>query len=168
MPSDAPSDPLAQALERGRRSLSRAPMSSARLRARLTKAGVDDETADEAVRLLTESAWLDDLAYAKALAAEWQAKGHAPARIRVDLQRREVSDEVIEQVVGDGYDDVNEAAAFEIALSRARRMEHHDREAAFRRIVGYLVRRGHPDATARKAARHAVFSAWEDRVVAER
>jgi hypothetical protein len=43
-----------------------------------------------------------------------------------------------------------------------------DAEAAVRRTVGYLVRRGHSEAFARKAARDAVYADREAQQVAGR
>ena len=94
---------------------------------------------------------------AAALVAEWRAKGHAPRRLRDDLRKREFDEEVVARAVAVAEDDEPLAAAFALAKDRAARMRHVDAETAYRRIVGYLARRGHSDGVARKAARDAVF-----------
>ena len=50
-----------------------------------------------------------------------------------------------------------EAVAFEVARRKAGSYAHLEPEAAYRRLVGYLARRGHAEGLARKVARQVVW-----------
>jgi regulatory protein len=53
----------------------------------------------------------------------------------------------------------HEAAAFAVAADKAGGLTALPTEAAFRRVVAHVARRGYPEGLARKVAREAVFAA---------
>jgi len=134
-----------------------APTSEGRLRRKLADRDHPAPVIDAAMQRARDERLVDDDAMAAALVAEWRAKGHAPRRLRDDLRKREFDEDVVQRAVSVAEDDEPLAAAFALAKDRAEQMRHVDAETAFRRIHGYLGRRGHGDAIARKAARDAVF-----------
>ena len=148
---------VSEAIATVRRITAGAPASEGRVRRKLQDRDHPAPVIDAAMRRAREERLVDDDAMAAALVAEWRAKGHAPTRLRADLRKREFDEDVIERAVAVAEDDEPLAAAFALAKDRAVKMRHVDAETAFRRILGYLARRGHSEGVARKAARDAVF-----------
>ncbi|MBW3618883.1 MAG: RecX family transcriptional regulator, partial [Actinobacteria bacterium] len=107
-------------------------------------------------------------AYAAALADERRRKGHAPFRITQDLRKRGFADDLIARVVAPMEAQDREAQAFDAARGKARSLSGLADETAFRRLVGYLARRGYPEGLARKVSREVVYADREARRTAER
>lgn len=162
-PADHAADPppldeaVSDAVATIRRITANTPASEGRVRRKLEQRELPRAVIDAAMDRARSERLVDDDALAAALVAEWRAKGHAPRRLRADLRKREFDEGVVERAVAVAEDDEPLAAAFALAKDRAKQMRHVEAETAFRRIVGYLGRRGHGPAIARKAARDAVF-----------
>ncbi|MCC5947299.1 MAG: RecX family transcriptional regulator [Nitriliruptoraceae bacterium] len=159
---------IAQAVAFVRNSTAAAPQSEARLRGKLFERGSSAVVVEHALDRARRERLIDDVALAAALVEERRAKGHAPARLRRDLRDRGFTDEVLDRVLERAEAEDPEAAAFAIATSRAARLTALPADTAFRRIVGYLARRGYPEGLARKVAREAVFSTRDDQRIAGR
>ncbi len=161
-----PPDQVEAALAYVRRSTGAQPASEGRLRARLADRGHGPDVVDAVMVHARAERLVDDDALSAALVAEWRARGHAARRIRRDLRRRGFDESVVGRALGalDGQDEA--AAAFELARSRAESLSHVPAETAFRRVVGYLARRGYGEGIARKAARDAVYDQRHDDRVA--
>jgi regulatory protein len=151
-------DDVARAVAFVRRSTASVPQAEGRLRTKLQERGF----APEVVRLALERArrerLVDDDAMAQALVAERRRSGHAPARIRRDLATRGFGQATLDAALASAEAEDQEAAAFAVALERAGRLTGVETEAAYRRVVGYVARRGYSEALARKVAREAVFA----------
>jgi regulatory protein len=151
-------DDVARAVAFLRRSTATAPQAEGRLASKLGERGF----APEVVRLALERArrerLVDDEAMAAALVEERRRAGHAPARIRRDLAGRGFDASTLDAALASAEAEDQEAAAFAVAVERAGRLSGVETEAAFRRVVGYVARRGYPEALARKVAREAVFA----------
>ena len=133
------------------------PRSRRELERRLGAAGFDgDEVAGELERL-ERVGLIDDEAFARALAeqafgrrmAGRRAVASALAAKGVDPQ---VASAVLDELEGDGDD----GRADELARARAVRLGGLPPDRAFQRLTGFLVRRGHAPASARRAARRAL------------
>lgn len=161
-------DEVAEAVATARRSTAQAPKSEAQLADRLRDKGYPDVVVDLAMQRCREEGIVDDRAYAEAFVDERKAKGHGPFRIRKDLEKRGFERPLIEEVLAPLEEQDLEARAFDVAMEKARASQTADAETAFRRIVGYVARRGYPEALARKVARQAVFADRQDREAAER
>ena len=148
---------VSEAVATVRRITAGAPASEGRVRRKLQDREYPAPVIDAAMQRARQERLVDDDAMAAALVAEWRARGHAPTRLRADLRKREFDEDVVERAVAVAEDDEPLAAAFALAKERAVKMRHVDAETAFRRILGYLARRGHSEGVARKAARDAVF-----------
>lgn len=158
-------DEVARAMAFLRASTGRAPASSGRLRRKLAEREVPAPAIRVALDRAGDLGMVDDPAMAAAIADEARAKGHAPRRIRADLRSREFDADVIDAAVARFNDRDPEALAFDVAQRRARSLRGLDSETAFRRLVGYLARRGHSEPLARKVARQVVFDDREqDRI----
>lgn len=161
-------DEVAEAVAFVRRSTANAPQAEGRLATKLAERGWSSAVIEQALERCRASGLVDDAAMAAALVEEGRRKGHAPTRLRADLRRRELSEDVIAQALAPLHDEDPEAAAFAVARRKADTLTGVDAETAFRRIVGHLARRGHPEALARKVARAAVFDARDPERTASR
>lgn len=159
-------DEIATALGYVRRSTASQPSSEGRLRARLRDRGHDEDVVDVVLDVARRERLVDDDAMSAALVAEWRAKGHAPRRIREDLRRREFDEDVISRAVGELDHGDHAAMAFQLARQRAESLGHLPSETAYRRVAGYVARRGYGEGLARKAARDAVYDQRHDDRVA--
>lgn len=168
-PTDAvDQEQVAKAVAYARRSTREAPKSEQRLREALARRNLSEAVIDSALARCREEGVVDDMGLARALAEEGLRKGHAPRRIQQSLETRGLPEEVVGEVLADfSYSD-EEAAAYALAAERAARLRATEPEVAFRRIVGFLARRGYAEMTARKVARQAVFNDREGQRSAER
>ena len=150
-------DAVAKAVGFIRRSTAMHPASEGRLRDKLA----DRDTRPRVIELAIEQArrerLVDDRALTFALAEERRAKGHAATRIRMDLRNKGLPDDLIAEALAGTEREDPEAVAFGVARAKAPSYAHLEPEAAFRRLVGYLARRGHPEGLARKVAREVVY-----------
>ncbi len=161
-PKERPSlgDDVAVAMSYIRSATASTPMAEGRLRRRLNERETPRQVIDLALQRARDEGLVDDDAFASALVREWQEKGHAGARIRNDLYTRGFERAVVERIVAAVESPDPEAAAFAIAKDRAPALRGLEPEAAFRRLVAHLARRGHGEGLARKVARQVL---WTDR-----
>jgi SOS response regulatory protein OraA/RecX len=159
---------VAGALSFIRRSTSNAPQSEGRLRAKLRERGHPEEVIEGAFALARSERLVDDPALLAALILERRARGHADVRLRRDLRDRGFTGEQVDEALERHAATDPAAAVFALAREQAARHRAVDAEAAVRRTVGFLVRRGHGEALARKAARDAVYADREAQEVAGR
>ncbi len=89
-----PADERRRALDRAVRALARRDHSAASIRARLSRADVDDETCEDVVETLVRAGYLDDARFATTRASHLAAAGYGDAWIRGDLEAQGVSDEL--------------------------------------------------------------------------
>jgi len=166
--ADGPDDPAAAAFAFIIRSTANAPQSEGRLRQKLGERGFSEPDIDAAFTRARAERLVDDAALLAALITERRARGHADLRLRRDLRSRGFDGEQIDVALERHRDEDPSAVAFALAKEQAVRQRGVDPEAAVRRIVGFLVRRGHSEALARKAARDAVYADREPQRSAER
>ncbi len=158
-------DEVARALAFVRRSTASTPASTPRLARKLADRDVPAAAIRLALADAAEQGLVDDRAMARALVEEGRDKGHAPRRLRADLRTRELPDDVIDEAMDRIGDRDPEAVAFDVAARKAQSYRGLDAETTFRRLVGFLARRGHNEGLARKVARQVVFDDREaDRV----
>lgn len=150
-------DEVSRALNFIRRSTANQPASEGRLRRKLADRDTPAPAIDQALARARDERLVDDQAMARALVEERRAKGHANKRIRLDLRKRELSDEVIEAAIARYDVEDPEAVAFDVARRRANTYGSLEPEKAYRRLVGYLARRGHSEHVARKVAREVIY-----------
>ena len=159
-------EPLEDALGRAvgfiRRSTAAQPAAEGRLRDKLEQRGTRARVIELALEQARREGLVDDRALVHALAEERRAKGHAAGRIRMDLRRRGLPDDLIDEALAATEREDPEAVAFGVARAKASSYGHLEPETAFRRLVGYLARRGHGDGLARKVAREVVWADRED------
>lgn len=150
------------------RSTANAPQSEGRLRAKLTERGYPDLVVDEALAEARGQRLVDDAAMLAALITERRSRGHADRRLRRDLRDRGFTGAQVDEALALHAHTDPAAAAFALAREQAARHRSVDAEAAVRRTIGHLVRRGHGEGLARKAARDAVYADREAQDIAGR
>jgi regulatory protein len=135
------------------------------LELRLRKREATPAQIAAALDRLEQSGVLSDEAVAEAEAAARLRRGEAPARVRQQLRRKGVSGKTVQEAVAgaieqDGFDE--RAACLEAAQKRARTLRNDEPEAARRKLLGFLLRRGYGGGVAREAVRQALRVADED------
>jgi regulatory protein len=113
------------------------------LRQILAKREIPTEIADSVIERFTEAQLIDDAAYAKAFVAGRLARGgKSRAVIRRELKQKGVSDDLANQAL-EGLDRETEAElALGLARKRLNTLSNYDREVKYRRLQGFLARRG--------------------------
>ncbi len=146
--------PVSEALAFILRSTAARPQTEAEIVGRLRSREVPCEIADAAVEKAKALGAIDDAAFARAWVEDRGGRrGYGIARLREELRRRLISEEIIDAALDqlDHRDDLS--VAMELARERARRFPGSlSREAATRRLHGYLTRRGYPNALAERVA----------------
>ncbi|MDA3023625.1 MAG: RecX family transcriptional regulator [Actinomycetota bacterium] len=150
------------------RSTANAPQSEGRLRAKLSERGYPGPVVDEALAEARAQRLVDDAAMLAALITERRSRGHADPRLRRDLRDRGFAGLQVDEALALHAHTDPVAAAFALARELAARHRSVDAEVAVRRTIGHLVRRGHSEGLARKAARDAVYADREVQVIAGR
>lgn len=150
------------------RSTANAPQSEGRLRRKLEERDYPGPVIDEALADARAQRLVDDDAMLAALIAERRARGHADRRLRRDLRDRGFTGQQVDDALSLHAPTDPAAAAFDLARDEAARHRSVEAEVAVRRTVGHLLRRGHPEGLARKAARDAVYADREAQDIAGR
>lgn len=134
------------------KAISRRDVSRRELERTLRDAGVDETAIASECERLTRAGLLDDTALAQTLVARLQErKGLGRTAIAAELARRMLAPAAIEYAL-DLIDTGDELVrARELALKRAPQLRDLDRDAAVRRLSGYLARRGYSGSTVRAA-----------------
>ncbi|MBW3562706.1 MAG: recombination regulator RecX [Actinobacteria bacterium] len=166
-PPERLDDQVTEAITYARRATATTPLAETRLERKMGSRGYAPLVIEQAMQRARDQGLVDDHAFARSLVQEGRDKGHAPLRIKTDLQKRELSSEAIDAALDTIGDRDPEAQAFAVAHDRAKRLRGVDSETAYRRLVGYLARRGYTESLSRKVARQAVFDDREPQRVAE-
>lgn len=136
------------------RSTKARPQTAAELRAKLHDRDYPCDVVEAAIERATVLGAVDDVAFAKAWVNDrGLGRGYSVSRLRQELARRCVPQAVIDDALT-RLDDRNDlAVATGLARDRAQRMSTAlDPETVARRLVGFLARRGYPEALARRVA----------------
>ena len=133
-------DSVQRCLNVATRYLSYRPRSESELRERLCQRGFDSDSVEVVLDRLREQGLVNDVDFAQF----WQdnRQSFSPRSrwlTRLELRRKGVAEEIIDQVVSAASDD---DSAYRAALGRARRLPVSDYQGFRRRLGGYLKRRG--------------------------
>ena len=136
----ASSDNFQRCFAAAARYLSYRPRSEFELRERLSRRGFDSDNIEAALTRLKEQGLVDDTDFARFWRDNRQSFSPRSRWLTgLELRRKGVAEEVIDQVVGDVSDD---DSAYRAALSRAHRLPASDYQSFRHRLAGYLRRRG--------------------------
>jgi regulatory protein len=154
-PSQEPKRPRGTARDRALHLLSFRARSRRELRDRLLRAGYEREEVEEALAGLEAAGLVDDERFADAVVEHHATVRLAGTRaVRAALLSRGLERDVADRALGGLGDDAGRAR--ELAERRASRLGALSPEVAFRRLVDFLIRRGHSPAVARSAAAAAL------------
>lgn len=149
-----------RALQDALRLLNYRARSTAEVRQRLAGRGYDPAQVEAAIARLQSVGLLDDGAFARTWVENRQAL-HPRGRsaLAAELRQKGVAAEIIAAVLDEAAQQTDEAAqALDLARGRAPALRGLDRPAFFRRLRGFLARRGFsPDVVLR-----AVRQAWAE------
>ncbi len=142
-----------QARDSALRRLAHAPRTRAQLLAGLLDRGVAPDVAATALDSLADVGLVDDDAFARAwVDSRARSRGLSRSRLRRELIERGIDDDLADAAVAD-LDAATDAESAQALADRwtARTPVVGDRDR--RRLVGYLVRRGHSPSLAARLAR---------------
>ena len=134
-------------------------LSISEARQALRGAGLDGGAISDVIEDFGRRGYLDDAALAGVLVRSGvERKGQGRVALSRALAQRGIPREVIDSALEELPDDDDERA-LEFARTKARSMTRLDPDAALRRLVGQLSRRGYNGAVAMKAAKAALREA---------
>lgn len=146
------------------RMLASRAMSSGRLRERLVQREVERGNAESVVHRIVEEGYLNDREYAIAQIERLrERKKLGGAALRQELAKLGVPAADADAALQDRPAEEDTDLALQAAMERAPRLRGLERQAAERRLLGYLQRRGHGGSAAMHAVRTALDEAASPR-----
>lgn len=130
------------------RMLARYPRNQRDLERRLAQRGYGPEAVTHAVGRLAEAGLIDDESFAEHFVNSRTARHHSRRLIGLELGRLGVSEPIASAATSD-LDD--QALATEAAIRRSQRLRHLDQDEFYRKLGGFLQRRGFGYETTRRA-----------------
>ena len=134
--------------------------SRSELAGKLARKQVPDEVAERLLDRFEEVGLVDDAAFAQEWVTSRQAgRGLARRALAVELRRKGVAPDVVEEAVAtvDPEDEV--AAARELVRRRLPALRDHDEPTVVRRLAGMLARKGYPSSLVWRVVREEVADA---------
>jgi regulatory protein len=125
------------------------------LERRLARAGYEPDEVAAAVADLEEVGLVDDERFARELAESKRRRGMGRRAGLAALRAKGVDREIAEQAVGEVNPEDEADRAYELARARLERLRSVPPDVAYRRTVGFLVRRGFEPVIASTAVRRA-------------
>lgn len=124
------------------RFLSYRQRSEKEIRDKLKQKDFEDDFINNTITYLKNNNYLNDLAFAESFARDKiHLNKHGPQKIRYDLYRKGISDEIIDQILEE--DDTEYERAMELAKKKMYSYRNDDRDAQYRKLGGFLQRRGY-------------------------
>lgn len=124
------------------RFLSYRQRSEKEIRDKLKEKDFEEEFIDNTIVYLKENDLIDDLAFAKAFVKDKiHLNKHGPRKIRYDLYLKGISDSIIDKALE--QDDTEYERALELAKKKMYSYRNDDRNAQYRKLGGFLQRRGY-------------------------
>lgn len=134
------------------RQLARRGMSRWELEQLLTKREIEPEVFAPELDRLEAMGVIDDAALATTLAfTQHSRKGLGRSAIELDLKRRHIAPELIEEALADIADEDELERATELAVKRIGQLSSYDDETTRRRLHGFLARKGYDSSIVRQA-----------------
>jgi len=138
-----PQTPYEKTLARAFRLLAAKPRSVAELRTRLLEKA-EAEIVEQALARLAELGYVNDQEFARSFAnSRLSYKPLGRVRLRQDLQRKQLSNQVVEQALADAYTEHSEEELIDRAIEKRLRLKGvpTSREES-KKLFDYLLRRG--------------------------
>lgn len=118
--------------------------SEAEMRGRLGEKGFQPAVIEEVIQDLLAGEYLDDTEFATLFAEDLLTrKNIGPLRLRAELTKKQVPDRIINTTIERMYQKYSERElARQAASKKMATLRRVDKETAYRRLTGYLARRG--------------------------
>ena len=130
--------------------------SEAEVRERLAARDIEQDVIDQEVGRLIEVGLINDAALAADLVESLRGrKKLGDQAISQALRRRKIPQDIITQALQNSECD-SDVAIFDLARDRARSLGHLEWDVAYRRLVGFIHRRGYSGPQVFEAARRAL------------
>ena len=153
----AKSDHFHRCLNAALRYLGLRPRSEAELIVKLCQRGFANDNVEAVITRLREQGLVDDTAFAQFWKDNRESFSPRSQRLtRLELRQKGVANNIIDQVVG--TIDENDSA-YRAALGKARSLDYSDYQSFYRRLGGYLKRRGFSYAV----ISHTIERLWQDK-----
>ena len=125
--------------------LDRGAKSSKELRAKMLEREVPENLVNQLIERFTEVGLIDDAGFAESLVNNRRSYQRlSKTAIKRDLISKGVSAEIAEQSVADISVEDETALAKELAVKRFGQLARFDRDVRYRRLSGFLSRKGYP------------------------
>ncbi|MEC3974018.1 regulatory protein RecX [Amycolatopsis sp. H20-H5] len=119
------------------------------LRQALKRKGFDEETSETLIGKLDEAGLVNDAEFAELWVRSRHAnQGLARNALLAELKRKGVDGEIAVQAAGEVDREAEEERARELVRKRMRSLGNVDEQAAIRRLLGFLARKGYPQGLA--------------------
>ncbi len=126
------------------------------LRTRLLRAGYEPEEVDSALVDLEGVGLVDDERFARELAEHQRRRGMGRRAGLAALRVKGVDRDLAERTVDEVQPEDDADLAFELARARLERLRALSPDVVYRRLVGFLIRRGYEPIIARSAVQRAL------------
>jgi regulatory protein len=151
--------PRAPVKDRALRLLAVRSRSRHELRTRLVRAGYEPEDVDAALADLEAVGLVDDERFARELAESQRRRGMGRRAGMSALRGKGVDRDLAERTIEEVQPEDDAEIAYELARARLGRLRSLPPDVAYRRLIGFLVRRGYEPVIASTAVRRAVAEA---------
>jgi len=139
--------------------LGRSIKSKQQLRVLLAKREIDPEVFEPILDRFEEAGLINDLEFAKTVASSRQKyKGLSKSAIVRELKTKGIAEESISVAVADIDSQTELEKATELAIARASRLVGLERDVAYRRLSGFLARKGYSGSVISVAVKAAFAS----------
>lgn len=139
------------------RALERRPFACRDLARRLVLKGHPPEAADQAVARAEQAGLLDDEAFARHYIQTRASRGRGPARLRRELTGMGLVAATVDRILGEELPpEADEVRIEAIARKRAAQLASLPRVDRYRRLLGFLARKGYRGGRVRELARKAL------------
>lgn len=110
---------------------------------KLMRKGYEEEDVQKAIEFCVEKDFLNDRLYAENFIRDRvNLKKHGSKRIQYDLISKGISKDIIDEVLDLSYEEEYERA-LDLATKRIKTYKNDDRNAIYRKLGGFLQRRGY-------------------------
>jgi regulatory protein len=152
-----PADPEQAARAICLRLLTGQPRTRAELAAALQKRGIPDDAAEAVLDRFGEVGLIDDAAFAEAwVSSRHRGRGLASRALRLELHRRGVAAETVQDALGTLDDETQENTARSLVRRRLAATRTLAPEVRMRRLLGMLARKGYPAGLAARVIREEI------------
>ncbi|HYN95754.1 MAG TPA: regulatory protein RecX, partial [Pilimelia sp.] len=150
-------DPAELAREICLRQLAVRPRTRAELATTLRRRGITEDVAADVLDRYDDVGLIDDAAFARAwVASRHHGRGLARRALANELRQRGVDGETAGAALDDLDPDTEAATARALVDRKLRGLGRAEPDAAFRRLVGMLARKGYPPAVAIRVVKDAL------------